>query len=349
MVNKPLSSLWLVREMFKQSRRSIDIRIGTPVEAEHFRHWPLTPRAQAALWRSHVYRLHKSPPPLGPETVAPAEPVEEVAQVMDKCDTLTEWGQFSVKLYRQRVDCPVMRELSRIREIAFRAVGEGTGRSRDWDAYDAYYDHLLLWDGGRRQIAGAYRLAKIDNLEPQQIYSSTLFNYPRPPQQCLPGSAELGRSFLLPEYWRGRGLDLLWCGIGRWVARNRVRYLFGPVSMPGTYSVRAKSAIVRYFLRYFSADNPLGDARLPFAEVREDLPQLSGDADSDMAQLKQILKEEGVMLPPLFRKYTAVTKPGGTTFHAFNVDPDFCDSVDGLVVVDLAQVDPKFARRYLNG
>lgn len=119
--------------------------------------------------------------------------------------------------------------------------------------------------------------------------------------------------------------------------------------MPGTYSVRAKSAIVRYFLRYFSADNPLGDARLPFAEVREDLPQLSGDADSDMAQLKQILKEEGVMLPPLFRKYTAVTKPGGTTFHAFNVDPDFCDSVDGLVVVDLAQVDPKFARRYLNG
>ena len=66
-------------------------------------------------------------------------------------------------------------------------------------------------------------------------------------------------------------------------------------------------------------------------------------------QLKQLLKEEGLMLPPLFKKYTAVTKPGGTRFHACNVDPGFCDSVDGLVEVDLEQVDSKFARRYLEG
>ncbi|WP_308366475.1 MULTISPECIES: GNAT family N-acyltransferase [unclassified Microbulbifer] len=348
MVNKPLSTLWLVREMFKQTSRGIDIRIGSAVAAEHFRDWPLTPRAQANLWRRYVHRLHKSPCPLGPEIIAPAEPGEEVAQVMGSCDTLIEQGEFAVKLYRQRADCPVMRELSRIREIAFRAVGEGTGHSRDWDAFDAHYDHLLLWDREKKQIAGAYRLAKTDRLEAEQIYSSTLFNYPRPPRQCLPGSAELGRSFLLPEYWRGRGLDLLWSGIGRWVGRYGVRYLFGPVSMPGNFSVRAKSAIVRYFLHHFATDEPLGDARLPFAEAREDLPVLSGDAGEDMAQLKKILKEEGVMLPPLFKKYASVTRPGGTSFHAFNVDPDFCDSVDGLVVVDLEQVDPKFARRYLS-
>ncbi|SHF02051.1 Putative hemolysin [Microbulbifer donghaiensis] len=348
MLNKPLSTLWLIREMFKQMSRGIDIRIGSPVEAEHFRNWPLAPRAQAALWRKHVHRLHKSPRPLGPELIAAAEPVDDVTRVMDSCATLIEQGEYSVKLYRQQVDCPVMRELSRIREIAFRAVGEGTGLSRDWDAFDAHYDHLLLWDSLRGQIAGAYRLAKTDGLQPEQIYSSTLFNYPRPPQQCLPGSAELGRSFLLPEYWRGRGLDLLWCGIGQWIARNDVRYLFGPVSMPGTFSVRAKSAIVRYFLHHYATGNPLGDARLPFAEARDDLPPLHGDAAKDMVQLKQTLKEEGVMLPPLFKKYTAVTRPGGTSFHAFNVDPDFCDSVDGLVVVDLEQVDSKFARRYLN-
>lgn len=347
MVNKPLSTLWLIREMFKQTRRSIDIRIGSPVEAEHFRQWPLAPRAQARLWRKHVYRLHKSPRPLGPEIIAPAEPAEGVARVLDDCVTLVEQGNFAVKLYRQRADCTVMRELARIREIAFRAVGEGTGQSRDWDAFDAHYDHLLLWDTAHQRIAGAYRLAKTDGLEPEQIYSGTLFNYPHPPQECLPASAELGRSFLLPDYWRGRGLDLLWCGIGQWIARNRVRYLFGPVSMPGNFSARAKSAIVRYFLHHFATENPLGDARLPFAEAREDLPQLRGDAGEDMVQLKQVLKEEGVMLPPLFKKYTAVTKPGGTSFHAFNVDPDFCDSVDGLVVVDLEQVDPKFAKRYL--
>lgn len=349
MLNRPLSTMWLIREMFKQASGSIDIRIGNPVEAQHFRHWPLTPRAQASLWRKHVYQLHKSPRPLGPEIIAAAEPVADVARVIESCAELVAQGQFSVRLYRQQADCPVMRELSRIREIAFRAVGEGTGLSRDWDAFDAHYDHLLLWDGEQQKIAGAYRLVKTDGLHPEQVYSSTLFNYARPPQECLPGSAELGRSFLMPEYWRGRGLDLLWCGIGQWIARNQVRYLFGPVSMPGNFSARAKSAIVRYFLHHFAPEKSLGDARLPFVETRDDLPPLNGDANEDMLQLKQLLKEEGVMLPPLFKKYTAVTKPGGTRFHAFNVDPDFCDSVDGLVVVDLQQVDPKFARRYLEG
>lgn len=347
MVNRPLSTLWLIREMFKQQRRSIDIRIGNPVAAEHARQWPLAPRAQAALWRKHVYQLHRSPRALGPEPIATAEPAAEVAGVISACEELVRQSNFTVRLYRQRPDCPVMRELSRLREITFRAVGEGTGLSRDWDAFDAHYDHLLLWDEDAQQIAGAYRLAKTSGLTPEQVYSNTLFHYRQPPRDGLPGSAELGRSFLQPAYWRGRGLDLLWCGIGQWIARNQVRYLFGPVSMPGDFSARAKAAIVRYFLHHYATDAPLGDARIPFAEAREDLPALSGDPVQDMIQLKALLKEEGVVLPPLFKKYASVTKPGGTSFHAFNVDPDFCDSVDGLVVVDLEQVDPKFARRYL--
>ncbi|MCO1333876.1 lysophospholipid acyltransferase family protein [Microbulbifer sp. OS29] len=348
MLNKPLSTLWLIREMFKQASRSIDIRIGRPLEAEHFRSWPLMPRAKAALWRKHVHQLHRSPAPLGPELIVAAEPRDEVNKAVKSCEILTEQGQFSVRLYRQKADCPVMRELARVREIAFRAVGEGTGQSRDWDAFDAHYDHLLLWDSGRQKIAGAYRIAATEELAADDIYSSTLFNYPQAPRQCLPDSAELGRSFLLPDYWKGRGLDLLWCAIGQWVLRNNVRYLFGPVSMPGTFSVRAKSVIVRYFSHYFAPENSLGDARLPFPEAHDELPKLLGNSVSDMRQLKQVLREEGVMLPPLFKKYASLTKPGGTSFHAFNIDPDFCDSVDGLVVVDLSQVDEKFAKRYLS-
>ena len=347
MVNKPLSTLWLVREMFKQVRKGIDIRIGSPVTPEHFRDWPMAPRAQAKLWKKQVYRLHKNPQSLAPEPIAGAEASADVAKVLADCETLVAQGEFEVKLYSQRADCPVMRDLSRLREIAFRAVGEGTGNSRDWDAFDAYYDHLLLWDNERQQIAGAYRLVNTDGLAADKIYSTTLFNYSGAPEECLPRSAELGRSFLLPEYWRSRGLDLLWCGIGQWIQRNDRRFLFGPVSMPGNFSRRAKSAIVRYFLHHFATEKPMGNARLPFVEARSDLPELTGDAHEDMVQLKQILKEEGVVLPPLFKKYAAVTVPGGTSFHAFNIDPDFCDSVDGLVVVDLEKMDPKFARRYL--
>ncbi|WP_299941963.1 GNAT family N-acyltransferase [uncultured Microbulbifer sp.] len=348
-LNKPISTLWLVREMFKQASRSIEVRIGHPLEAEHFCSWPLTLRAKAALWRKHVYQLHRSPPPLGPELIAAAEPPAEVMKLIAPCEVLAGQGDLSVHLYRQKADCPVMRELARVREVAFRAVGEGTGQSRDWDAFDAHYDHLLLWDGGRRRIAGAYRLASTEALAEDEIYSSTLFNYSHPPRECLPGSAELGRSFLLPEYWRGGGLDLLWSAIGQWVMRKKVRYLFGPVSMPGTFSVRAKSAIVRYFSRYFAPNRPLGDARLPFPWARAPLPALSGDALADLRQLKQVLREEGVVLPPLFKKYAALTQPGGTSFHAFNIDPGFCDAVDGLVVVDLSLADKKFAKRYLSG
>ena len=347
MVNKPLSTLWLIREMFKQVRKGIDIRIGTPVTPEHYRDWPMAPRAQAKLWKKQVYRLHKNPQGLAPEPIATAEAPAEVAAVLANCETLVAQGEFEVKLYRQQSDCPVMRELSRLREIAFRAVGEGTGNSRDWDAFDAWYDHLLLWDRERQQLAGAYRLVSTDGLSADKIYSTTLFNYSRSPEECLPASAELGRSFLLPEYWRSRGLDLLWSGIGQWIQRNNRRYLFGPVSMPGNFSRRAKSAIVRYFLHHFATQQPMGNARLPFIEARTDLPELTGDATGDMLQLKQILKEEGVVLPPLFKKYTAVTTAGGTSFHAFNIDPDFCDSVDGLVVVDLEKMDAKFAKRYL--
>ena len=347
MVNKPLSTLWLIREMFKQVRKGIDIRIGAPVTPEHYRDWPMAPRAQAKLWKKQVYRLHKNPQGLAPEPIAGAEVPSEVAAVLASCETLVAQGEFEVKLYRQNSDCPVMRELSRLREIAFRAVGEGTGNSRDWDAFDAWYDHLLLWDRERQQLAGAYRLVSTDGLTADKIYSTTLFNYSRAPEECLPASAELGRSFLLPEYWRSRGLDLLWGGIGQWILRNNRRYLFGPVSMPGNFSRRAKSAIVRYFLHHFATRQPMGNARLPFIEARDDLPELTGSATNDMLQLKRILKEEGVVLPPLFKKYTAVTTPGGTSFHAFNIDPDFCDSVDGLVVVDLEKMDPRFARRYL--
>ncbi|WP_078082998.1 lysophospholipid acyltransferase family protein [Microbulbifer mangrovi] len=347
MVNKPLSTLWLIREMFKQVRKGIDIRIGSPVTPEHYRSWPMAPRAKAKLWKKQVYRLHKNPQGLAPEPIAGAEVASEVAAVLGECETLVAQSEFEVKLYRQKSDCPVMRELSRQREIAFRAVGEGTGNSRDWDAFDAWYDHLLLWDRERQKLAGAYRLVSTDGLTADKIYSTTLFNYSRSPEECLPASAELGRSFLMPEYWRSRGLDLLWCGIGQWILRNNRRYLFGPVSMPGNFSRRAKSAIVRYFLHHFATRQPMGNARLPFIEARADLPELSGDATDDMLQLKQVLKQEGVVLPPLFKKYTAVTTPGGTSFHAFNIDPDFCDSVDGLVVVDLEKMDPRFAKRYL--
>ncbi|WP_292959302.1 GNAT family N-acetyltransferase, partial [Neptuniibacter sp. UBA6509] len=68
----------------------------------------------------------------------------------------------------------------RLREIAFRRVGEGSGHKKDLDQYDQYYRHLILWDEEELEIAGAYRLAeagKIDRHSDENLYSETLFKY----------------------------------------------------------------------------------------------------------------------------------------------------------------------------
>ena len=73
----------------------------------------------------------------------------------------------------------VMDEIGRLREMTFRSIGEGTGRSKDIDRYD-YYRHLVLWDDEKLEIAGAYRLGEIWRWQNQPIgklYSSTLFSY----------------------------------------------------------------------------------------------------------------------------------------------------------------------------
>ena len=74
-----------------------------------------------------------------------------------------------------------MREIGRLREVAFRAVGGGTNKRRDIDQYDSHYFHLVLWDDNDLEIAGAYRFADAELLSqpdhPTGLYSATLFNY----------------------------------------------------------------------------------------------------------------------------------------------------------------------------
>lgn len=55
-------------------------------------------------------------------------------------------------------------EVGRLREITFRAAGEGTGRSADLDQFDAYYWHLLLWNKEKQELAGAYRAGDVDEI-----------------------------------------------------------------------------------------------------------------------------------------------------------------------------------------
>ena len=147
-----------------------------------------------------------------------------------------------------------MREIGRLREIAFRAVGEGSGNRRDVDPYDRYYEHLILWDVEDLEIVGAYRLGNTSQmLEAEQaLYTQSLFNYTEQMTPYFDNGLELGRSFVQPKYWGKRSLDYLWYGIGAYLKKHpKIRYLFGPVTLSNSMPKAAKDLLVYFYKLHF--------------------------------------------------------------------------------------------------
>ena len=112
----------------------------------------------------------------------------------------------------------VLLEIGRLREITFRSVGEGTGRSRDIDEFDQYYRQLIIWDKCGQKIVGGYRIGCGDEIfcqyGVQGFYTSTLFSIQEVFFPILTQSVELGRSYIVADYQRKPlPLFLLWKGI----------------------------------------------------------------------------------------------------------------------------------------
>ena len=159
----------------------------------------------------------------------------EVAALPESC-WLGAQGEFRVGLARAAQIPALLDEIGRLREITFRAAGEGTGRARDLDAFDAYYRHLFVWHRGDRALAGAYRLGLTDEIRRERgadgLYTQTLFRYDERLLDRLSPAIELGRSFVRAEYQRDYApLLLLWKGIGRFVR--------GAPALPYRRAVRA--------------------------------------------------------------------------------------------------------------
>lgn len=243
-------------------------------------------------------------------------------------------------------------ELGRLREEAFRAVGEGTGNRCDIDDYDYRYQHLVLWDQPKQMIVGAYRLAKAANKGGLLLYSESLFRFKSGMQSVVDTGLELGRSFIRPEYWGSRSLDYLWYGIGAYLRHNPdIRYLFGPVSISGQLPARAKALIVSFFQAHFSdKDEGMAEAiepyRIPFKY--RGIAHYGQDYSSELKDLQQRLKKMKVGVPTLYKQYAEVCEDNGVQFCAFNIDPAFGNCLDGLVVVDLHCLKASKRKRYFS-
>jgi len=260
-------------------------------------------------------------------------------------------------LFEGTPDCAVMRELGRLREVTFRQVGEGTGKRRDVDAFDAWYRHIVLWDEVALQVMGAYRVGDVASIVAKRgaegLYSHGLFAAEEGLRAHYAQSLELGRSFVQPRYQGLRALEYLWYGIGAYLrTRPDIRYLFGPVSISADYPLEARELLIHFYRRHFGVPERLCVPRQPFVipEAREAaLAALipGTDCAGEFRLLKRRLAELGVAVPTLYKQYTELCEPGGARFLGFNVDPAFAGCVDGLVLVDLLRLKPAKRARYL--
>ena len=269
-----------------------------------------------------------------------------------KNQILIESGTFQVFCARAGDLPAILPEIGRLRELTFRAVGEGTGLSRDLDRFDQTYRHVFVWDRARGDIAGAYRVGATDEVTSSAgidgLYTRTLFDYDESLLAQIGPALELGRSFVQPQYQRDFSpLLLLWKGISRLVVLEpRYRRLFGVVSISDRYASTSRQLLVK-FLQTTRFDGDLGrlvKAKHPVPPPRgEFIETTTVTRIEDVSALVRSIEPDGKDVPVLVRQYLRLN----AKLLGFSVDPSFGNVLDGLIVVDLADVDPAILSRYM--
>jgi hypothetical protein len=282
--------------------------------------------------------------------------VREIQQLRESGCCFASQGALSVFVARAQQMPHLLHEIGRQREITFRQAGEGTGRQIDLDHFDQHYLHLFLWDEAQRRIAGAYRLGCADELlrayGARGLYTHSLFRFGRTFLSHLHDAVELGRSFITADYQRDAvAMPLLWKGIVSWLAKNpRYRKLFGPVSISRDYAPQSRRLMVRY-LRKHHQDPALSrhvQPRRPYFGLGISPAEKSflhcGVLDAeDCSEVVSGFEADGKGFPTLLRHYLKLNG----RFLSFNVDPDFSDVLDGLVMVDMLRTDPRLPARLM--
>ena len=347
-IYKPLGTLMLPREITARRGTRIEMRIGPA----HRVNSDAPPKPSLSAIRQSLYAIgtRRRSRTEGPEPLIAPIDARIVKSELKKLERLGQTPD-GKHIYSGRIasGSPLLLELGRLRELTFRSVGEGTGRRLDIDRYDTWYEHIILWNSEDLEIAGAYRIAYGDAVYAEHgidgFYSVSLFQYSCNALQRLVQGAELGRSFVVPKYWNSRSLDNLWHGIGACLARKpEVRYLFGPVSISAEMPIAARETIVSYYRQFYGCHDESALARRPFRSLMD----RSSTLPRDMAfrEMKEILASMGVRIPTLYKQYTDLCDTDGVRFLAFGVDPDFNNSIDGLMELDISRMRPEKHARY---
>lgn len=354
----------LPSEVTTQKNRVIKIRIGQPIsvttQQEHE-----TLQSFTDLLRRKTYMLSnayekesvigKVPStlkiPKAPKKIASAVSKEvmegEIEKLREKECRLLQSKNYEVFLATAK-DMPfILQEIGRQREITFRAIGEGTNKAIDLDEFDTYYHHLFLWDNEAKAIVGAYRMGLGAQIFEQfgidGFYLQDLFRLEPELYGMMQQSIEMGRAYIVKEYQqKPMPLFLLWKGIVHTTLRHpEYKYLIGGVSISNQFSNFSKSLMIE-FMKSNYWDPYVAQYIRPKKEFKVKLNDADKDfvfdeTQADLNKFDRLIDEVepgSLRLPVLIKKYIKQN----AKVVAFNVDPLFNNSVDGLMYIKIADL-----------
>ena len=360
LIHPMLRTVKLPSELLNKKNRIVKLRIGNPISVETQNSFADIIQYGKFL-RAKTYLLGSSSEVkkffLKSQKAEPkAEPViseVDVAVLKKEVQNIAEdYLLFNMKNYSvycaPSIKIPnILNEIGRLREVTFRAVGEGTNRSIDLDEYDLYYYHLFIWDNDTDKIVGAYRVGKgkevIDRYGLKGFYIHSLFKIRKAMLPILYESIELGRSFIIEDYQRKPlPLFLLWKGILYFLIKNpEYRYLIGPVTISGKYTDVSKELIMKFIIQNHY-NNELAryvSSRCKYrVETKEpDVDVMLEASQNNLALLDKMIGDiepSSDKLPILLKKYISLN----AKIIGFNIDPKFNMCLDGLLILDLFDV-----------
>jgi putative hemolysin len=371
LVHPRLRTVLLAHEMFKKRGETVPLEIGNPISYRKLK--DMSDEEMTHFLRVNTYFLKNRISPKKssisirfPKIKSP--PMAKIIPPVDKQQLVRELGalpseqklvsekEFEVYYAAAKQIPHMMREIGRLREVTFREVNEGTGQPLDLDEFDDTYTQLFLWNREDRELVGAYRIGHLDTIletsGKKGLYTNTLFIFKPGFLEQLGTALELGRSFIRSEYQRKFGcLTLLWKGIGGYLVQHpQYHVLFGPVSISRDYHAVSKNLMVQFLKEHnrFQDLAKLVKPRNPHRRNRiigvgkEDLRKTLRSID-DVSALIAEIEHDGKSIPVLLRHYLKLN----AQLLSFNVDKDFSDVLDGLVLVDLKSTDPRMVRRYM--
>ncbi len=364
-ISDTLRTAKLPSELLTQKDRVIKVRIGKPISvAEQNEYESLSSYSDFLRKKTYMLayafekeggflksgNLNLSLPKLPKQIAKPANHdkiLEEIVFLKQGDYRLLQSKNYEVFFVTADIIPNILHEIGRLREITFREVGEGTNESLDLDQYDKYYNHMFLWDEENQQIAGAYRMGLGSDIYPKYgiegFYLHDLFRFEPELYDMMSKSIEMGRAFIIKEYQqKPMPLFLLWKGIVHTTLRYpEHKFLIGGVSISNQFSDFSKSLMIEFMKSHYYDPyvaqyiHPKKEYKVKLKDADKDF--VFNEAEADLNKFDKIIDEVepgSLRLPVLIKKYIKQN----AKVVAFNVDPLFNNSVDGLMYIRISDL-----------